>query len=100
MKINKEDVDKIAGLAKLTFTDEEKESFRGNLEEIVSYVEKLNELDTEAVEPTYYIQDAGNAFREDVVQPSLSQEDALANAPGKAHGFFRVPKIIETGGGA
>jgi len=100
MKITREDVDKIASLAKLTFTDEEKESFRGHLEEIVSYVEKLNELETESVEPTYYIQEPGNAFRKDEIRPSLSQEEALANAPGKAHGFFRVPKVIQTGGGA
>ena len=100
MKITKEDVDKIANLAKLAFTEEEKESFRGNLEEIVSYVEKLNELNTDFVEPTYYIQASGNVVRKDEVKESLSQEEALANAPEKAHGLFRVPKVIQTSGGA
>lgn len=94
MQISKDDVKKIAALARLDIADNEVEKYQHHLEEILSYVQKLNELDTENVEPTYYVQDAKNVFRDDVVKPSLSQEDALKNAPEQSHGFFVVPKII------
>jgi aspartyl-tRNA(Asn)/glutamyl-tRNA(Gln) amidotransferase subunit C len=94
-QITVKDVEKIAGLANLRFTDEEKEKFRGQLEQMVSYVEKLNELDTTNIEPTFAVQHEGTALREDEVKSSLSRDEALKNAPSQAHGFFRVPKVIE-----
>ncbi|MCJ7812478.1 Asp-tRNA(Asn)/Glu-tRNA(Gln) amidotransferase subunit GatC [bacterium] len=94
MCITKEDVEKIASLAKLTFSENEIERFRGHLEEILIYVDKLNELDTENVDPTYYVQHATDVMREDHFQKSLPREDVLKNAPAQAKGFFRVPKII------
>lgn len=94
-KISVKDVEKIAGLANLRFTGEEKEKFRGQLEQMVSYVEKLNELDTTSIEPTFAVQHGGTALREDEVKPSLSRDEVLKNAPSKSHEFFRVPKVIE-----
>lgn len=95
MAITKEDVEKVAKLAKLKFTEEEKEKFTQQLAQIVSYVEKLKELDTEGVEPTSHVLDIKNVFREDKVKESLSQEEALANAPSKKNSYFSVPKVIE-----
>lgn len=94
MQISKDDVKKIATLARLNIAENEIEKYQHHLEEILNYVQKLNELDTANVEPTYYVQEAINVFREDEVKPSLSQEDALKNAPEQSHGFFVVPKII------
>lgn len=94
MQITKEDVDKVVSLAKLHFSEEEKEKFRGHLDQILTYVEKLNELNTEDVEPTYYVQHTGEVMREDRVEKSLSQEEALKNAPAKVRGFVCVPKVI------
>lgn len=95
-KITDRDVEKIAALAKLRFDPSEKESYRVHLQEIVSYVEKLNELDTEGVDPTFSVQHRKQALRPDEVRPSLPREEALKNAPSQAHGFFRVPKVIRT----
>ncbi len=95
MPISIEDVDKIAALAKLKFSDEEKQKLAKQLDQIVAYVEKLNELDTESIEPTYHVIDLKNVFREDKVEPWLTQEEALQNAPAKKHGYFSVPKVIK-----
>ncbi len=95
MYIQKEDVEKIAKLAKLQFSEDEIERFRTHLEEILAYVNKLNELDTEGVEPTYYVQHTGDAMREDQVKPSLPRQEALKNAPAQDKGFFRVPKVLD-----
>jgi aspartyl-tRNA(Asn)/glutamyl-tRNA(Gln) amidotransferase subunit C len=61
----------------------------------LTYIDKLNEQDTSGVEPTYHVLDLVNVFREDEIQPSLPEEIALANAPERANGFFKVPRIIE-----
>ena len=95
MKIQREDVEKIAKLAKLQFSEDEIETFRGHLEEILNYVNQLNELNTENVEPTYYVQHTGDVMREDEVKPSIPREESLKNAPAQDKGFFRVPKIID-----
>jgi aspartyl-tRNA(Asn)/glutamyl-tRNA(Gln) amidotransferase subunit C len=95
MRIQKEDVKKIAKLAKLQFSDDEIETFQGHLEEILDYVNKLNELNTDHVEPTYYVQHTGEVMREDQEKHSLPREEALKNAPAQDKGFFRVPKIID-----
>lgn len=94
MKVTIEDVEKVAALAKLHLDEEEKKKYREQLEQILTYVQKLNELDTEQVEPTYYVQYAGDAMRDDRVTSSLPREKALQNAPLQAHGFVRVPKVI------
>ena len=95
MSITIEDVEKIAKLAKLKKSQEEKEKFTQQLGDILKYMEKLNEVDTENVEPTHHVHDVTNVFREDKVEPWLSQEEATANAPKKFKGHFSVPKVID-----
>jgi aspartyl-tRNA(Asn)/glutamyl-tRNA(Gln) amidotransferase subunit C len=95
MKITKQEVDHVAKLARLQLSDEVKDTFAEQLSNILTYVEQLNELDTKGVEPTSHVLDIKNVMREDVPADSLSQDRALANAPDKAAGHYRVPKIIE-----
>lgn len=92
MKIN---VEHIAHLARLRLSEEEKEKFGAQLSSILTYVEKLNELDTSGVEPTSHVLAMGNVMREDALKPSLPTDEALLNAPDRADDFYRVPKIIE-----
>jgi aspartyl-tRNA(Asn)/glutamyl-tRNA(Gln) amidotransferase subunit C len=92
--INKKDVEYIANLAHLKVDEDEKELFTKQLGDILNYVEKLNELETEGVIPTAYTVPMKNVFREDKVEPSISREKALANAPDEKEGQFRVPRII------
>lgn len=89
------DVERIAQLARLALTDSEREKFATQLTSILSYVEKLKELDTSGIEPTSHVVTIGNVMREDKVSPSLAKDVALMNAPDKAGDFYRVPKIIE-----
>jgi len=89
------DVEHIAQLARLALTDSEKEKFATQLASILSYVEKLKELDTTNVEATSHVVTIGNVVREDKVIPSLEEDVALLNAPDRAGNFYRVPKIIE-----
>jgi aspartyl-tRNA(Asn)/glutamyl-tRNA(Gln) amidotransferase subunit C len=89
------DVEHIAHLARLSLTSDERETFGAQLSGILTYVEKLKELDTDGVEPTSHVLTIGNVMREDVTRPSLSKDEALMNAPDRAEDFYRVPKIIE-----
>ncbi len=95
MKITKQEVEHVAKLARLELSDQEKEKLADQLSNILSYVEKLNELDTRGVEPTSHVLDINNVMREDVPEESLPQERALLNAPDRAAGHYKVPKIIE-----
>lgn len=95
MRISSKEVEHIAMLARLKLTEEEKELFSEQLSKILDYIEKLNELDTEDVEPTSHVIPLRNVFREDRTAQSLSVDDALKNAPDRAGSFYRVPKIIE-----
>ena len=94
MKIDDQMIDKISGLAYLEFGEEEKEKIRQDLEQILTFVEKLRELDTENVEPLVYLSDKTDVLREDRMIPTLSTEEALLNAPEKSGRFFKVPKVI------
>jgi aspartyl-tRNA(Asn)/glutamyl-tRNA(Gln) amidotransferase subunit C len=95
MKITKQEVEHVAKLARLELSNGEQEMFTDQLSNILTYVEQLNELDTKGVEPTSHVLDINNVMRDDVSAGSLTQERALANAPDKAAGYYRVPKIIE-----
>ena len=95
MKISKQEVEHVAKLARLELSREETDRYTGQLSNILTYIEKLNELDTANVEPTSHVLDIRNVMRDDVPRESLSQVQALANAPDKASGHYRVPKIIE-----
>ena len=89
------DVAYVAELARLELTDEEKSVFQPQLENIVKYVEKISEVDVEGVEPMMHGRPLVNAFREDVVRPSLDREAALSNAPARVEDEFLLPKIVE-----
>jgi aspartyl-tRNA(Asn)/glutamyl-tRNA(Gln) amidotransferase subunit C len=95
VEITKQDVEKVAKLARLEVTAGEKEAFAKQLSQILTHVEKLNQYDTNGVEPTSTVMGQMNVFREDVVRPSLPTEKALANAPEREADGFCVPKIIE-----
>ena len=93
--LSKEEIEHIAMLARLSLTEEEKELFSAQLSSILDYMEKLNELDTEHIEPTSHVLSISNVMREDSPGDSIPREDALANAPDRTDKFYRVPKIIE-----
>ena len=95
MKITKQEVQHVAKLARLELSDQEQEKLTDQLSGILTYVEKLNELDTKGVEPTAHVLDINNVMRDDTIVESLTQERALANAPEKAAGHYKVPRIIE-----
>lgn len=94
-KITKKEVEHISRLARLELSGEEKEVFTKQLNSILTYIEKLNELDTKDVESTSHVLPIENVFREDKVRESLPREKALTNAPDRTKEFYRVPKIIE-----
>lgn len=85
----------IALLARLECRDEEIHKFSGELNSILQYVDKLKELDTDGVEPTSHALRQKNIFRADVVRPSLTNDQTLANAPESENGHFKVPPIIQ-----
>jgi len=92
--ITKKEVEYVAKLAKLEFNEEEKKEFTSQLNSILDYFKKLNELDTEKVEPTAYVILMPNLLNEDEVKPSLSQNEVLFNAMYIKKGYFKVPKIM------
>lgn len=94
MPVTRKEVEYIAQLARLRFKDEELENFTSQLNEILSYVDKLNELDTENVEPLSHPVEEFNKFRDDELKPSIEREEALKNAPDRTDEFFKVPKVI------
>ena len=89
------DVNYVAHLARIGLTPEEQQKFGAQLSNVLGYIEKLNELDVSAIEPTAHAVPLVNVFRADEVRPSLSNEEALRNAPASANGLFMVPKIVE-----
>jgi aspartyl-tRNA(Asn)/glutamyl-tRNA(Gln) amidotransferase subunit C len=96
LKITKEEVEHVAHLARLDFTEEEKENFTAQLNDILTYVDTLNRIDTTGVEPMSHAIALHNVFRDDHVGESLGTELSLANAPDARGPFFRVPKVIES----
>jgi aspartyl-tRNA(Asn)/glutamyl-tRNA(Gln) amidotransferase subunit C len=95
MKITREQVEQVALLARLELAPAEIDTFTGQMDAILAYVDKLNELDTSGIVPTAHAVPMENAFRSDEVRPSIGLENALGNAPGRVEDFFRVPKVIE-----
>lgn len=95
MKVDKETLQKIAHLARLDFEEKGAKEMIESMTEILDWVEKLNELDTEGVEPLTNMSVEQNVMREDVVKEPLSHERGLKNAPKKDADYFRVPKVIE-----
>ncbi|HUL44020.1 MAG TPA: Asp-tRNA(Asn)/Glu-tRNA(Gln) amidotransferase subunit GatC [Bacteroidota bacterium] len=94
MAVTMKDVEHVAKLAHLKFSEEEKAALLHDLNEILSYMEKLKEVDTSSVEPLSHVNPVGNVFREDIVIPSSDRETILKNAPDRTEEFFKVPKVI------
>ena len=94
MPIGIEEVEHLAELAKLKLSQTEKKKFARELDQIIQYIDQLKEVDIANIPPTSHVFPMENVLREDKVEPSLSQQQALANAPDKKDGYFRVPKVI------
>jgi aspartyl-tRNA(Asn)/glutamyl-tRNA(Gln) amidotransferase subunit C len=94
MSVTIEDVEHVARLARLSFSDGEKRILVQQLNEILTYMEQLNELDTAAVEPLSHVLQVQNVFREDRRRECLDREEVLRNAPARTEQFFKVPKVI------
>lgn len=95
MEVNDALVDKLANLSRLSFDATEKESIKNDLQKMISFVEKLNELDTTGVEPLIHMSSHINSLRSDEVTGSISREKGLQNAPIHDEYFFKVPKVIK-----
>ncbi len=95
MKIDLKTVDHLAHLARLEFENESKEAIVNDLNRILSFVDKLNEIDTDNIAPLIYMTDETNVLREDHIHETISQAQALKNAPKKDSDYFRVPKFLE-----
>ncbi len=95
MSITRKDVEHVANLARLELSDTEKEQFEGQLNAILKYAEKLNQLDTDGIEPTSHVLPLANVMREDTVRPSWPIEKVLLNAPEEEGGQFKVPPVLE-----
>ena len=95
MEVNDALVDKLAHLARLKFDAHEKEEIKNDLQKMIVFVEKLNELDTTGIEPLLHMTDEINVLREDEVKGSIPRAEALKNAPLHNEKFFKVPKVIK-----
>ncbi len=94
MSVTRKDVEHIAELARLKFKDKELENFTVQLNEILEYMEQLNELDTENIDSLLHPVEDSNIFRDDAMKPSIGREEALKNAPQRDEEFFKVPRVI------
>jgi aspartyl-tRNA(Asn)/glutamyl-tRNA(Gln) amidotransferase subunit C len=94
MEVNDALVDKLANLSRLQFDTTEKEGIKKDLQRMIQFVEKLNELDTTGVEPLLHMSEQVNILREDEVRGSISRKEGLQNAPVHDEQFFKVPKVI------
>jgi aspartyl-tRNA(Asn)/glutamyl-tRNA(Gln) amidotransferase subunit C len=95
MKIDSETVDKVAHLARLEFENEAKEQIVKDMNNMLAFVEKLNELDTSNIAPLIYMSEETNVLREDDVMHDITQQEALKNAPKKDSDYFKVPKVMD-----
>jgi len=93
--IDTKTVDEVAHLARLEFNDEAKTEIINDMNRMLKFVDKLNELDTEGQEPLIYMTDAVNVMREDEIEQTITQHEALKNAPKKDSDYFKVPKVID-----
>lgn len=96
MEVNDALIENLANLARLQFNEKEKEEVKRDLERMISFVEKLNELDIEGIDPQLHMTDEINVLREDELQGSVSREEALKNAPSSDGLYFKVPKVIKS----
>jgi aspartyl-tRNA(Asn)/glutamyl-tRNA(Gln) amidotransferase subunit C len=95
MEVNDQLVEKLAHLSRLQFNESEKAEIKNDLQRMIGFVEKLNELNLDGVEPLMHMSEAMNVLREDKIKGSVSREEALKNAPLHDDQFFKVPKVIK-----
>ncbi len=95
MDVNDGLIDKLAHLSRLEFEHEEKQAIKNDLEKMIGFIDKLNELDTSGVEPLLHMSENVNIFRKDTVSGQISKEDVFKNAPLHDEQFFKVPKVIK-----
>jgi len=96
MEINDTIVDKIASLSKLSFSGEEKEAIKNDMNKMLDFVSKLEEVNTDGVAPLVHISEEVNVLREDVVIETITQAEALKNAPKKDSTYIKIPKVVYT----
>lgn len=94
MKITDDIIEHIAHLARLEFEGEDKDKIKIDLENIITFMEKLQEVDTENVEPLVFMTNEKNRLREDIAEVTITHEEALKNAPKKDSDYFRIPKVL------
>lgn len=94
MEVTTATIDKLAHLARLHIADDEKEAYKADLQNMIAFVEKLQEVETTGIQPLLHMGDSINALREDIVQGSITREEALLNSPAKDAQYFKVPKVI------
>ena len=95
MEVNDAMVQELANLARLEFSEQERAGIQHDLQRMITFVEKLNELDTTHVKPLLFLTENYNMFREDKVVPSITREEGLQNAPSANDQYFKVPKVIK-----
>jgi aspartyl-tRNA(Asn)/glutamyl-tRNA(Gln) amidotransferase subunit C len=95
MEVNDQLIDKLASLSRLQFDATEKAAIKNDLQNMIQFIDKLNEVDTTGVEPLLHMSDNVNVLRADEVQGSISRDKALSNAPVHDEQFFKVPKVIQ-----
>jgi aspartyl-tRNA(Asn)/glutamyl-tRNA(Gln) amidotransferase subunit C len=95
MEVNDLMIDNLAKLAHLSFSEQEREEIKADLQEMITFIEKLKEVNTEGITPLMHMSSNVNVLRDDVVQGSISREEALKNAPDTDGTFFKVPKVIK-----
>ena len=94
MRISKEEVEKLAHLSRLQLDENAIDKMQGDMNKMLNFVDKINELDLEGVEPLAYMSDEVNILRTDKIEQNISHEEALKNAPDKDTDYFRVPKVM------
>ena len=95
MEVNNDTIDKLADLSRLRFDGDERAKIKADLDKMLAFVEKLNELDTDGVEPLVYMTESTLKLRSDEVGPELPQTDALKNGPSHDSDYFKVPKVLD-----
>ena len=95
MDIDIKQIEQVASLSRINLTDVEKGALREQLTDILGYIEKLNELDTDGIQPMAYATAQKNIFREDKQESSLPRQKILELSPSSSNGFFKVPKVLE-----
>lgn len=94
-KVTREAINKLAELAKLEFDENSKTQIQNDLNKMLAFVDKLNELDTDGLEPLVYMNDEQSILREDITKSEISQDEALSNAPQKDSDYIKVPKVLD-----